>query len=114
MTHLAVTGSVAIGDGLIQQALGHGLASRLSAKLGEGVLNGFLTARLGLAALDVIRPLPFAALPRPVLTDLIKDLTRSKGRRDVSNARARSAPSSLRAKRGQSSCARSAPNKRRQ
>jgi putative membrane protein len=74
VAHLAVTGSVAIGDGLIQQALGHGLASRVSAKLGEGVLNGFLTARLGLAALDVIRPLPFAALPRPALTDLIKTL----------------------------------------
>jgi putative membrane protein len=79
VAHLAVTGSVAVGDGLIQQALGHGLASRLSAKLGEGVLNGFLTARLGLAALDVIRPLPFAALPRPVLADLIKDLTRRDG-----------------------------------
>jgi putative membrane protein len=78
VTHLAVTGTVAIGDGLISQALGHGLASRVSAKLGEGVLNGFLTARLGLAALDVIRPLPFAALPRPALTDLIKDLTRGK------------------------------------
>jgi putative membrane protein len=78
VTHLAVTGSVAIGDGLIQQALGHGLASRLSAKLGEGVLNGFLTARLGLAALDVIRPLPFAALPRPALTNLIKDLTKTR------------------------------------
>jgi putative membrane protein len=76
VAHLAVTGTVAVGDGLIQQALGHGLASRVSAKLGEGVLNGFLTARLGLAALDVIRPLPFAALPRPVLTDLIKDLVR--------------------------------------
>jgi putative membrane protein len=76
VAHLAVTGSVAIGDGLIQQALGHGLASRVSAKLGEGMLNGFLTARLGLAALDVIRPLPFAALPRPALSDLIKDLTR--------------------------------------
>ncbi|MDQ8730105.1 TIGR01620 family protein [Bradyrhizobium sp. LHD-71] len=78
VAHLAVTGSVAISDGLIQQALGHGLASRLSAKLGEGVLNGFLTARLGLAAMDVIRPLPFAALPRPALSDLIKDLTRGR------------------------------------
>lgn len=78
ITHLAVTGTVAVGDGLIQQAVGHGLASRLSAKLGEGVLNGFLTARLGLAALDVIRPLPFAALPRPALSDLIKDLTRTR------------------------------------
>lgn len=78
VAHLAVTGSVAIGDSLIQQALGHGLASRVSAKLGEGVLNGFLTARLGLAALDVIRPLPFAALPRPALSNLIKDLARPR------------------------------------
>lgn len=77
ITHLAVTGTVAIGDSLISQVLGHGLAARLSSKLGEGVLNGFLTARLGLAAVDVIRPLPFATLPRPVLTDLVKDLTRS-------------------------------------
>jgi putative membrane protein len=77
VTHLAVTGTVAIGDSLISQVLGHGLAARLSSKLGEGVLNGFLTARLGLAAVDVIRPLPFATLPRPVLTDLVKDLTRS-------------------------------------
>jgi putative membrane protein len=78
VTHLAVTGTVALGDSLISQALGHGLASRLSAKLGEGVLNGFLTARLGLAALDVIRPLPFATLPRPVLSDLVKEFARSR------------------------------------
>jgi putative membrane protein len=78
VTHLAVTGTVALGDGLISQALGHGLASRLSAKLGEGVLNGFLTARLGLAAMDVIRPLPYATLPRPVLSDLVKDFARSR------------------------------------
>lgn len=76
VTHLAVTGTMALGDGLVSQALGQGLASRISAKLGEGVLNGFLTARLGLAAVDVIRPLPFATLPRPVLSDLVKDLTK--------------------------------------
>lgn len=39
-------------------------------------LNGLLTARLGLAAIDVTRPLPFNALPRPALTDLAKDLIR--------------------------------------
>jgi putative membrane protein len=38
------------------------------------MLNGLLTARLGLAAIDVTRPLPFTALPRPALTDLAKDL----------------------------------------
>ena len=36
--------------------VGQGLAARLSAKLGEGVLNGLLTARIGLAALAVCRP----------------------------------------------------------
>ena len=57
--HLAVTGGVAVGDSLMQQVLGLGLAARISAKLGEGVLNGLMTARFGLAALAVCRPLPF-------------------------------------------------------
>ncbi len=42
--HLAITGGVAIGDSLIQQVVGHGIAAKLSARLGEGVLNGMLTA----------------------------------------------------------------------
>ena len=50
----------------------------LSARLGEGVLNGLLTARLGLAAIEVTRPLPFAALPPPALADLAKDLLRKR------------------------------------
>jgi putative membrane protein len=53
--HLIVTGGMAAGDALIQQVLGQGLAARLSAKLGEGVLNGLLTARVGLAAMAVCR-----------------------------------------------------------
>jgi putative membrane protein len=78
VTHLAVTGGIAIGDGLIQQVLGHGVAAKLSARLGEGVLNGLLTARLGLAAIEVARPLPFAALARPAFGDLAGDLLRRR------------------------------------
>jgi putative membrane protein len=78
IAHAAITGGMAASDGLIQQVLGHGIAAKLSQRLGEGVLNGLLTARLGLAAIDVIRPLPFAALPRPVLADLAKDLLRPR------------------------------------
>jgi len=74
IAHLALTGGMAASDSLIQQMLGHGIAAKLSARLGEGLLNGLLTARLGLAAVDVTRPLPFAALPRPALSDLAKDL----------------------------------------
>ena len=78
IAHLTVTGSLAAGDSLIQQMLGHGVAAKLSARLGEGVLNGLLTARLGLAAIEVARPLPFAALPKPALSDIAGDLLRRK------------------------------------
>ncbi len=78
ISHLALTGGMAVGDSLVQQVLGHGLAAKLSARLGEGVLNGLLTARLGIAAIEVTRPLPFAALPRPKLSDLAGNLLPSK------------------------------------
>jgi putative membrane protein len=74
IAHLAVTGSIAVGDGLAQQLLGHGLASKLSSRLGEGVINGLLTARIGIAAMDLCRPLPFRALKRPGVSDFISDI----------------------------------------
>lgn len=79
VSHLAVTGGMAAGDGLLQQVIGHGLAARLSAKLGEGVLNGLLTARLGLAVMDATRPLPFTALRRPALNELATMLVKGIG-----------------------------------
>jgi len=79
IAHLALTGGIAAGDSLIQQVLGHGVAAKLSARLGEGVLNGLLTARLGLAAIEVARPLPFAALAAPKLADIAGDLLRRRG-----------------------------------
>ena len=78
IAHLAITGGMAASDSLVQQMLGHGIAAKLSQRLGEGMLNGLLTARLGLAAIDVTRPLPFAALPPPKLSDLATDLLRRK------------------------------------
>ncbi len=78
IAHLAITGGMAASDSVVQQMLGHGVAAKLSQRLGEGVLNGLLTARLGLAAIEVTRPLPFTALPRPALTDLAKDLLRKR------------------------------------
>jgi len=78
IVHVAITGGMAASDSMIQQVLGHGLVAKLSERLGEGILNGLLTARLGLAAIDVTRPLPFTALPRPALSDLAKDLLRKR------------------------------------
>ncbi|MFY9837765.1 MAG: TIGR01620 family protein [Xanthobacteraceae bacterium] len=92
VVHLAMTGGLATSDNLIQQMLGHGIAAKLSARLGEGLLNGLLTARFGLAAIDVIRPMPFVALPRPTLRDLMNEVLRGFG---DSEDRQRSAEASL-------------------
>jgi putative membrane protein len=74
LAHLAVTGAIAAGDDLVHQLVGQGLAARLSARLGEGVVNGTMTARIGIAAIETVRPLPFTALPRPRLTDFLSAL----------------------------------------
>ena len=75
LAHLAVTGSIAVGDSFVQQIVGHGLAARLSAKLGEGVVNGMMTARIGIAAMETARPLPFSAVKRPGMSDFLSALT---------------------------------------
>jgi putative membrane protein len=69
-THLAITGGMAVGDSLLQQIVGHGIASKISARMGEGVLNGLLTARVGLSALAVCRPAPFSVEKPPGLSDV--------------------------------------------
>lgn len=75
--HLTVTGGMAVGEGVLQQVLGLGVAARISAKLGEGVLNGLMTARFGLAALAVCRPLPFLREEAPSVNDVAGELLRS-------------------------------------
>ena len=65
---------MAAGDSLVQQILGHGIAARLSARLGEGVVNGLLTARVGIAAIEVCRPLPFINGSPPRLADVMAAL----------------------------------------
>lgn len=72
LTHLVATGAVAVGDDMIQSIAGGGLLSRLSRRFGEGVVNGALTARVGVAAMEVCRPLPFHRRQRPSVTAVIK------------------------------------------
>lgn len=72
--HLAVTGGLVLTDGLVEQLVGQGLAARLSQRLGEGVVNGLMTVRVGIAAVRVVRPLPFATEPAPVVRDYLPDL----------------------------------------
>jgi len=73
MLHLVATGAVAVGDDLIGSIAGGGLLSKVSRRFGEGVVNGALTARVGVAAMDVCRPMPFNALQRPRVSGLVKN-----------------------------------------
>ncbi|MDE9451153.1 TIGR01620 family protein [Aliiroseovarius sp. Z3] len=72
MAHLVATGAVAVGDDLIGSLAGGGILSKLSRRFGEGVVNGALTARVGVAALEVCRPLPFGTGRRPGVTGIVK------------------------------------------
>jgi putative membrane protein len=63
--HLIATGAVAVGDDLISSVAGGSALTRISRRFGEGMVNGALTARVGIAAMEVCRPLPFSALKRP-------------------------------------------------
>jgi len=58
-THLIATGAVGVADDMIGTVAGGGLAAKLSRRFGEGIINGALTARVGLAAMDVCRPMAF-------------------------------------------------------
>ncbi|MEM1376568.1 MAG: TIGR01620 family protein [Pseudomonadota bacterium] len=74
VSHLAITGTISIGEGLVQQVLGQGLAAKLSTRLGEGVINGVMTARIGVAAIEVCRPAPFYKLKKPTISDFLPRL----------------------------------------
>ena len=76
LAHLAVTGGLVLTDGLVEQLVGQGLAAKLSARLGEGVVNGLMTVRVGIAAMRVVRPLPFETLPQPMVRDFIPELAK--------------------------------------
>lgn len=75
-THIVATGGLALTDDLLGQFLGQDLVRRLSRRLGESVFNAALTARVGAAAIEVIRPLPFIETPRIRARDFIGDIVR--------------------------------------
>jgi putative membrane protein len=74
LSHLAVTGGLVLTDGVVEQLVGQGLAAKLSARLGEGIVNGLMTVRVGIAAMRVVRPLPYATQSQPKVKDFIPEL----------------------------------------
>jgi putative membrane protein len=71
MSHLVATGAVAVGDDMLEPILGGTILAKLSRRFGEGLVNGALTARVGVAAMEVCRPMPFSQGRRPKVRSII-------------------------------------------
>ena len=72
VAHLVATGALAVGDDLIGSVAGGTLAGKISRKFGEGVINGALTARVGIAAMTLCRPVPFETQDKPKTAATVK------------------------------------------
>jgi putative membrane protein len=74
--HMVATGGIALSDDIVGQFIGHDLVQRLSRRLGEGLFNGALTARVGTSAIEVCRPLPYVEATPVRLRDIVAELMR--------------------------------------
>lgn len=75
--HVIATGGIAMTDDLLGQFVGQDVLRRLSRRLGEGAFNGALTARLGVVAVEVTRPLPYLDAEPLRVREIFSELVRS-------------------------------------
>ena len=87
--HLAVTGGMAFTDDILGQFVGHGMTSRLSKRLGEGLINGGFTIRIGIAAIEVLRPLPYIEARQPRLREFVTEFLKVGQKTDTNNGKER-------------------------
>jgi hypothetical protein len=59
-----------------QQFIGDGLTARLSHRLGEGLVNGGFTIRIGIAAVELLRPLPYIEARKPRLCEFMAEFSK--------------------------------------
>jgi putative membrane protein len=74
--NLIAAGGLALTDDLLGQFIGQDVLRRLSKRLGEGAFNGALTARIGVAAIAEVRPLPFLEAPPLRVRDIVAEVIR--------------------------------------
>ena len=70
---VAAGGMEALGD-MAPAAVAGGLVRTVARRVGEGAINGLLTIRIGVAALEACRPMPFAARDRPSVSALARQV----------------------------------------
>jgi putative membrane protein len=77
VAHVIATGGIAMTDDILGQFVGQDVLRRLSRRLGEGAFNGALTARLGVVAVEVTRPLPNLDSEPLRIREIFSELVRS-------------------------------------
>ncbi|MGP9509995.1 YcjF family protein [Halomonas sp. AOP43-D1-39] len=80
--NMAFAGASELATDASMDMLSLDLAGRLSARAGQGLATGLLSARLGLRAQRLCRPVPFTAEEQPKIADLRQDLWRQIKRLD--------------------------------
>jgi putative membrane protein len=74
LAHVLAAGAGELLSDAAIEAAGASLLSVLSARVGQGAVHGLLAARLGLAALQICRPLPFVEGELPSMKQLRTEL----------------------------------------
>ena len=74
LANIAVAGVAESAHHVAVEALGGSLAAAISTRMGQGVINGLLTARVGLTAMHLCRPIAFGPENRPSLNRIRKEL----------------------------------------
>ena len=74
LANIAVAGVAESAHHVAVEALGGSLAAAISTRMGQGVINGLLTARVGITAMHLCRPIAFGSHNRPSLGQIRKEL----------------------------------------
>ncbi len=82
IANLAASGGIAVGADLLAHVMGRQVATKLAGRIGEGLVNGSLTARLGITATKLIRPLPYIEAKPTGIKSFVKELTRGSKTND--------------------------------
>jgi len=76
---LATAGATESAHHMAVDALGGTLTAAVSTRVGTGLINGLMTARLGLSAMRLVRPIPFAPDRVPGLGPIRAELLKLPG-----------------------------------
>ncbi len=74
LANIAVAGVAESAHHVAVEALGGSLAAAISTRMGQGVINGLLTARVGITAMHLCRPIAFGPDNRPSLNRIRREL----------------------------------------